>query len=342
MLEGSAPFRGLPSYDVRVEISPPALAWPPGVDGAARADLAARADILLASSGLPDGIQRWAPSLHLPLAARLAAQARALGRTLVVGVQGAQGSGKTTAASALKTLLEGLFDVRCAAISIDDFYLRKEERARLASEVHPLFRTRGVPGTHDVTLALATFDRLAALPAGATMRLPAFDKAIDDRMPEDRWPVIRGPVDVVLFEGWCVGVSPMPEAELALPVNALEREEDPDGRWRTAIREALAGPYRALFARLDRLVVFQAPSFDVVLGWRREQERALRRVRGSDAGMDDEALVRFVAHYERVTRWAMVDLPRRADVLVRLDASRVPIAIEARGSFHAEEGERGR
>lgn len=325
-----------------MEISPVRLEWPADVGGGVRTDLEARAELLLAVSGVPAEIRRWVSSLHLPLAAHLAGQARALGHPLVVGIQGAQGSGKTTAALVTKTLLERLFGLRCVAISIDDFYLRKAERERLASEVHPLFRTRGVPGTHDVPLALATIDRLADLRAGATMRLPAFDKAIDDRCPEDRGPTIEGPVHIVLLEGWCVGVRPMPEDELEEPVNALERDEDSAGTWRHAIREALSGPYRALFARLDRLVVFRAPSFDVVLGWRREQEHALRRARGGDVGMDDAALERFVAHFERVTRWAMVDLPRIADLVVLLDASRAPIAIETRRSFHAEEGERGR
>lgn len=325
-----------------MEISPARLGWPPDLPREVREGLVRTADRLLAEAGISEAIRKRAPDLALPLAARLSRDAARCGRTIVVGLQGAQGSGKTTLARTTKLLLDGLFGGRCVAISIDDFYLRKVERERLATETHPLFRTRGVPGTHDVPLALATLDGLAGLGPRATMRLPAFDTAVDDRLPEDRSPIVEGPIGVVLLEGWCVGVRPMPVETLERPVNALEREEDPDGRWRATIRDALAGPYRALFARLDRLVVLEAPSFEVVLGWRREQERALRLARGPDAGMDDEALERFVAHYERVTRWAAVDLPTIADLVVSLDASRVPIAIEARGSFHAEEGERRR
>ncbi|HEX5377408.1 MAG TPA: kinase, partial [Phenylobacterium sp.] len=148
-----------------------------------------------------------------------------------------------------------------------------------------------------------------------------------DRRPESQWTRVLAPVDVILFEGWCVGARPQPPQALAEPINALERLEDPEGRWRAYANDALAGPYRALFDRLDLFVLLQAPSFEVVLEWRREQERKLRERlarEGADPGraMSDEAVARFIAHYERITRWILDEAPGRADIVVRLDAGR--------------------
>jgi len=124
-----------------------------------------------------------------------------------------------------------------------------------------------------------------------------------------------------------LGAIPQPEAQLATPVNALERDEAPHGTWRRHVNDALAGRYRTLFDRLSPLVLLQAPSFEVVQGWRAEQEHKLRekllREGGDTSGlMDDAAIARFIAHYERVTRHILAEMPGRADHLVRLSATR--------------------
>jgi D-glycerate 3-kinase len=157
--------------------------------------------------------------------------------------------------------------------------------------------------------------------------LPRFDKAMDDRAPVEAWPVVAGPVDVVLFEGWCVGARSQPaQAQaLAAPLNALERERDPDGAWRAHVNAALAGPYRALFARLDLLVLFTAPDFETVLTWRREQEAKLRNrlaATGQGGAMTNDEIAVFVQHYERLTRHIAREMPARADVVVALDKDR--------------------
>lgn len=235
---------------------------------------------------------------------------------LVMGLCGAQGSGKSTLADRLEARLAER-GPRTAILSLDDLYLPREARTAMARDVHPLFRTRGVPGTHDVPLGLATLD---ALIAGRPVRLPRFDKARDTRLPEADWPVVEHPVDIVLFEGWCVGARPEPDVALAEPINMLERDEDGDGRWRRAANHALAGAYQALFARIDRLVFLAAPGFDVVAGWRTQQEHDLRARTGQ--GMGDEEVARFVLFYERLTRHILREMPARADLVIRLDRDR--------------------
>jgi len=244
-------------------------------------------------------------------------------RPLIVGVCGAQGSGKSTLSRHLCERIEARGG-RVAIVSIDDLYLSRKARAQLSADVHPLFATRGVPGTHDVGLGLSVLDGLRA---GGRVRLPRFDKSSDDPRPEAEWPVVDKPVDVVVFEGWCVGARPQDEAELAEPVNDLERDYDPDGRWRRAVNAALEGPYRTLFLRLDRLVFLAAPGFDVVRDWRTQQEHGLKHrlkregKRGSHV-MSDAEVGRFVQYYERLTRHILVSMPAYADLTLRLDASR--------------------
>lgn len=270
---------------------------------------------------LPAAFASEIERLHAPLADRIAAVA--MGPAFVVGICGPQGSGKSTTVRVVAALLEAR-GLKVATLSLDDLYLPRADREALARDVHPLLRTRGVPGTHDVALGLAVLDGLAG--EGETA-LPRFDKAADDRAPVEAWPGIVDPVDVVLLEGWCLGARPEPPEALVAPVNALERERDPDGTWRAHVNAALAGPYRALFGRLDLFVLFTAPDFATVLAWRREQETKLRRrlaEAGQDAGraMSDEEVEVFVQYYERLTRHIAREAPARADLVIALDADR--------------------
>jgi D-glycerate 3-kinase len=241
----------------------------------------------------------------------------------VVGVTGPQGSGKTTAAMVLARLAAAS-GMRTATLSLDDLYLPHAERLRLASEVHPLLATRGPPGTHDVALGLELLARLAR---PGVIAAPSFDKGSDDRRPRREWPELAGPFDLILFEGWCVGARPQTPEALVSPVNDLERREDQRGIWRRYVNDALAGPYQQLFAPISLQLLFLAPDFATVLDWRLEQERKLR-ARRPGAGQTDADVARFVEFYERLTRHIAAEMPRRADVVVRLDAARTPISIE--------------
>lgn len=241
-------------------------------------------------------------------------------RPFVLGICGAQGSGKTTLSDRLEARCR-MAGIGTAQLSIDDLYLTRTERETLARDVHPLFRTRGVPATHDVALGLGIFEELdRGLPAP----LPRFDKAVDDRAPSERWQWAAAGTQVVIFEGWCVGARPQSADALIEPVNALERDEDPAETWRRYVNDALAGPYQQLFARIDLLVLLAAPSFDVVRGWRIEQEHELRGMAGGDAAgvMSDAEVGRFIQHYERLTRHILAEMPDRADLLLRLNEDR--------------------
>jgi len=251
---------------------------------------------------------------------------------MVLGVQGAQGSGKSTLAQALSVLAEELHGLRVVPLSLDDLYLTRAEREALGREVHPLLRTRGVPGTHDVALGLRTLDAL--LSTADAVALPRFDKGIDDRAPADASPTWRGPRDVIVFEGWCVGVPPEAPSALVHPVNALEAEEDREGTWRGYVDAQLRGPYRPLWAHLDGLVGLGVPSLGAVRAWRAEQERKLAASRGpsAPAAMDDAAIDRFVMHFERLTLHALRVVPELADVWVELGEDHLPREVRWRAA----------
>ncbi|HEY0962029.1 MAG TPA: hypothetical protein VGE69_06705 [Pseudomonadales bacterium] len=264
-----------------------------------------------------DTVERW----FMPLAHAVLQRVERSHVAPLVGVSGCQGSGKTTLAALLVLLLRELGGLTCVNISIDDFYLTHAERQQLARTVHPLLATRGVPGTHDVQLAL---DTIAALRKPGVVAIPRFDKAIDDRMPQALWPRIQGPVDVIVLEGWCLSIGPQTHAQLERAINSLEEQEDSEGAWRRYVNERIASEYAQLYDMIDYLVMLKAPDFAKVFEWRQNQEDKLAaKSTGQSAGqpmriMNREQLERFIQHYERITRHGLDTLPLKADVVFQL------------------------
>ena len=246
----------------------------------------------------------------------------------VLAISGLQGSGKTTLAVAVTAAAQA-HGLAAATVSLDDFYLTRAQRQSLAASAHPLLLTRGPPGTHDLALAHQVLD---AVSLGRPVRLPRFDKLADDRVPAADGPLAPAALDLLVVEGWCLGVPAQADAELRVPLNPLERDEDPQGQWRHYVNDALVNHYPALWRRFDRLCVLQAPSFEVVSAWRWQQEQALVAARTltdsatARAGMQPAQLARFLQHYERVSRHALHTLPALADQVLRLDAGRNVLA----------------
>lgn len=262
-------------------------------------------------------IKGFAPPL---LAAALddALAHRRPGLPAVFALSGLQGSGKSRFAAQL-VARAGERGLQAAALSIDDVYLTGDARRHLARTVHPLLGTRGPAGTHDLALAHATLDAVAT---GQPLRLPRFDKLGDERLPESRWPRLQRPLDLLVVEGWLLGTPAEDAAALAAPLNALERDEDRDGRWRGYCNDVLRRDYPALWARFDRLWLLQAPGFEIVPAWRWQQEQALQAAEPGRAGMSRAQVERFVQFYERTSRQALRTLPALADRCIALDRAR--------------------
>lgn len=245
-------------------------------------------------------------------------------RPYILGLSGLQGSGKSTLAQVMRLHAEAR-GWPAEVLALDDFYYARSERESLAQQIHPLLRTRGVPGTHEIELLLSV---LAAMPH-ATDKLPVahprFDKGRDTRVPPSRWPQVTRPPRLVIVEGWALGIRPQLQAALIEPVNALERDEDPDGAWRKWVNKQLRS-YQPLWRKFDALIVLQAPGWDIVSRWRNEQEQDLL-ARHAPLAMDAAAMERFLAHFERLSRHALATLPAIADSCVEFDNDRHVTAL---------------
>lgn len=237
-------------------------------------------------------------------------------RPYVLGLSGLQGSGKSTLARVIKTQAEHR-GWPTEVLSLDDFYYSRSEREALAHQVHPLLKTRGVPGTHEIELLLSVLTALPNASEKFPVTWPRFDKGRDTRMPPSRWPHATRPPRLVVMEGWALGLRPQLESALEEPVNELERVEDPDGRWRHWVNKQLRA-YQPLWRKLDALIVLQAPNWEVIREWRSETEKELL-ARGAPLAMDAAAMQRFLFHFERLSRHALATLPVLADTCVEYD-----------------------
>ncbi|GAP74470.1 d-glycerate 3-kinase, plant type [Pseudoalteromonas sp. SW0106-04] len=256
----------------------------------------------------------------MPLAQQLA-NSKQPGQALFITINGAQGSGKSTLAAFLAQALQQRFALHTCACSIDDFYFPRAVREQLAQSVHPLFATRGVPGTHDIALLNKVIARIQDGARG--IRVPRFNKATDDREPLVNWPYFERPIDVFILEGWCVGAQPQSPCELNVAVNSLEQNQDPDGRWRRCVNSRLANEYQGVFNAADIRIMLKAPSFDTVQAWRWQQEQQLIARHGaSEHTLDEQGVKSFISYFERLTRHCLAHLPAHCDVVYHLDNTR--------------------
>lgn len=256
--------------------------------------------------------------LYLPIALWLFRRANS--KTHVLGISGAQGTGKSTLCRILALILVQGFGKRVCCVSLDDLYLTRAQRLQRAGDIHPLLQTRGVPGTHDVELGIQLFKTLTGSGTGK-LSCPVFDKAKDDRAKESQWNQIELPVDIVLFEGWCVAARSQSIQALYEPMNSLEAEEDSQGLWRRYVNQVLGDEYQALFEFIDTLILLKAPDIESVYQWRLKQEVKLRQKTRDGLQsqvMSEKTLQRFIMHYERITWHCLQEMPQRADLLLEL------------------------
>lgn len=237
------------------------------------------------------------------------------GAPRLVFLSGAQGIGKSTALKAAVSRL----DANVCGLGIDDFYLPKADRQALARTVHPLFATRGPPGTHDIPLLMETLGALRAAGPSSRLSLPVFSKAADDRLKEHRlW---TGRPDLILLEGWLMGVLGDPFAPDAPPLNRIE-EQDPSGVWLRYQEDCLAGAYAALWDMADAFIHLDAPGFRAVLGWRLQQEADnLGKPPGTLTPAETDWTQSFILHYQRLTE-RLLSGRRRAGEVIRLGPDR--------------------
>ena len=240
------------------------------------------------------------------------------GKTLFLGFAGGQGSGKTTSAGIIKIILKKFFKRKIHVSSIDDFYKTLKDRTRMSRSIHPLLKTRGVPGTHDINLVRKFFN-IIKKKKFKKIKLPKFEKAEDDRLNKKYWYSIKQKPEIVILEGWCVGAKPQSNFLLKRPINILEKYEDKNLKWRKFANKKLKKEYKKLFAMIDHFIFMKIPNFKLVFKWRLLQESKLRKNSYLNKKiMSYNEIKRFIMFYERITLQMIRDLSKSASIVMRM------------------------
>jgi len=255
---------------------------------------------------------------YIPISFWIENKYKKKGKTLFLGFSGGQGSGKTTVAKILKIILKKFFKRKIHISSIDDFYKTLKDRNKMSYAIHPLFKTRGVPGTHDINL-IKKFFNFTKKKKFRKFEAPRFDKSIDDRLKKKYWFNIKEKPEVVILEGWCVGAKPQSNSLIKKPINTLEKHEDRDLIWRKYVNKKLKKEYKQLFSMIDHFIFMKIPNFRMVLKWRLLQENKLKKKSNSKKKiMSFNKIGRFIMFYQRITLQMVKDLSKSASVVMLL------------------------
>lgn len=271
--------------------------------------------------GLPACPPELLQNFWLPLAKQLVAWHEQAESTLIVGILGGQGTGKTTLATILMQILNHL-GLQVCQISLDDLYKTYADRCQL-EQLDPRLRWRGPPGTHDVDLGVKMLQQLKQKrPA----QVPRFDKSarsgIGDRTSTE---TVSG-ADIVLFEGWFVGVRPIDPAAFDHAPPPIETESD-----RAFARDmnARLADYLPLWNLLDRLIVLLPSDYRLSQQWRRQAEQQM--VAAGQAGMAATEVDEFVEYFWRSLHPELFITPflhnTQADWVVEISSAHRPTAI---------------
>jgi D-glycerate 3-kinase len=259
-------------------------------------------------------------TFYLPLSKWIYSVYKKDNKIKIIGLSGGQGTGKSTITAILKFILKKKYGLNLCVFSIDDFYKTKAERKEMSKKVHPLFLTRGVPGTHDVGMINNTFKHLKRRNF-KTVSIPKFDKSVDDRFKKNKWQKIKIQPDIVIFEGWCIGARHQKNNDLKKSQNLIEKKYDKKLKWRKIVNEQLKNQYKKLFNKIDKLVYLKAPNFDHIFEWRLLQEQKMKLTLKNKKTMSKLEIKEFIMFYERITRQMMKDFSKISDLTVFLDSN---------------------
>ena len=278
----------------------------------------------------------------LPLALQLSASKQSLGRTLIQGILGGQGTGKTTLAKILKLIL-GKLGHSTVSLSLDDFYKTYADRRQL-QKADPRLIWRGPPGTHDVELGIEVLDKLRCSQSAElelvensqsnstapgkikNIEIPRFDKSAWGGAGDRTDPEIVSGADIVLFEGWFAGVRPVGEDRLN---GFLERAPFPivteGDRQFARDMNAKLHDYVPLWNRLDKLIVLYPQDYRLSQAWRNQAEREM--VAAGKSGMSEAQINQFVEYFWKALHpelfiKSMVGNSDRVDLAVEIESDR--------------------
>ena len=244
-------------------------------------------------------------------------------RPYFVGLAGGQGTGKTTISSLIRIILIKYFKLNVFRISIDDFYKTRKERISLSKKVHPMLLTRGVPGTHDINMILSFFKKVKSKKF-KRLKLPTFNKAVDDRFSKKKWYDLKKRPDVIIFEGWCVGAKSENNITLKKTINSMEKAKDQKHIWRKHVNDQLKSKYKTLYSQLNCLIYLRAKNFSLLQKWRLKQERKLwikSKIKSNLKIMSRGDVINFMQTYQRITQNMFKYMPKYASIIFNLNSN---------------------
>jgi D-glycerate 3-kinase len=257
-------------------------------------------------------------NFYLPICEKINLDYEKKKKIRIIGLPGGQGAGKSTITQIIKLILETKYNLNVVYFSIDDFYKTLTERKKLSKKINQLFKTRGVPGTHDTGLIKKTFSNLIKKKF-KPFTIPRFDKSRDDRLTKTKWQKIKKQPQIIIFEGWCVGAQPQKNKYLKKPINILEKKYDPDIKWRSKVNYELKNDYKKIFNKINRLIFLKVPNFESVYKWRLQQEKKLQLTSEGKKIMSPAEVKEFIMYYERITKQMLIDLTKNAYAVLYLD-----------------------
>jgi len=266
--------------------------------------------------------ERMIKSFLIPLCFWISKKAN-IKKPYFVGLAGGQGTGKTTSSSLIEIILTKYFKLKVFRISIDDFYKTRKERISLSKRVHPMLLTRGVPGTHDINMMLKFFKKVKSKKF-KRLKLPTFNKAIDDRYDKKYWYDLKKKPDVIIFEGWCVGAKPEGNNTLNKTINLMEKNKDKKRIWRKYVNQQLKSKYKKLYSQLNCLIYLKAKNFSLLQKWRLKQERKLlvnSKKNSKLKIMNKEDVLSFMQTYQRITQNMFKNMPQYASIIINLNSN---------------------
>ncbi|MBE9163638.1 MULTISPECIES: glycerate kinase [Microcoleaceae] len=251
-------------------------------------------------------------NLWLPLAIQLSTEKQSFNRPLIQGILGSQGTGKTTLCQVLKVIL-GKMGYSTVSISLDDLYKTYADRQQL-QKADPRLIWRGPPGTHDIDLGIAVLDKLRGSQTSElaavdnlksdfpktdiikNIEIPRFDKSAWGGAGDRTQPEIICGADIVLFEGWFVGVNPVADATLNefLATAPFPISTEADCQFARDMNAKLHD-YLPLWNRLDRLMLLYPRDYRLSQVWRNQAEREM--MAQGKSGMSEAEINRFVEYF---------------------------------------------
>lgn len=229
-------------------------------------------------------------------------------KPLLLGIEGPQGSGKTTAATKIRQELQSLYpESNIVQFSMDDFYSTFAEQQELNRQFSDniLLQGRGLPGTHDTSLLYETVNTLLQNNRNSfPVSIPIYDKSahhgMGDRLPRKYWTIVERPVDLIIFEGWFNGYFSIPSETMLLEKwDLIKRRETPRLAMITCENvvqiNAYLKEYQKIWELFDLFVCIKTSNINNVYKWRLQQEHEMIKIKGS--GMIDEDVVKFIDRY---------------------------------------------